>query len=165
LQRVTEKAGASYLHHLGTFPDSTETLTRFSFADVSFCDEQWRLAKEEVRDDAELFSRVERSELCWRYWKCNNRRGEFAFLRSTLYSRMAAREALYNDLVRFDVARTSVARPKRRLTESRTLILLRRGEKWAQLYEEKYWDAIEPIVLRVYAFLGALHGGSEGRNA
>ncbi|MBQ7542700.1 MAG: DUF4838 domain-containing protein [Clostridia bacterium] len=156
LVRTTEKAGASRTAHLGTFPDSTDTLTRFTASDVAYCDAQWETAKA-LTEGTEYFARVERSELCWRWWKCNNRRGEYAFLRSTLYSRMASREALYNDLKRFGVARTSVARPNRGLTECMSLVLLRRGEKWAKLYDEKYWDFLEPFVLRLYGFLDSLH--------
>ena len=156
LQRTIEKAGASRTAHLGTFPDSTKTLTRFTEADVAYCDAQWEKAKAETAGTKYL-DRVERSEISWRWWKCNNRRGEYSALRSTLYTRMAAREALYNDLVRFGVKRTNVARPNRQLTKCMSLVLLRRSEKWAKLYEEKYWDLLEPFVLSVYRLLGALY--------
>ena len=158
LVRTMEKAGKSYLHPLGTFPDSTDTLTGFTERDVAYCDALWAQAADAAKGTA-YSDRVARSEICWRYWKCNNRRGEYSFFRSTLYTRMAAREALYNDLVRFGVGRTNVARPNRQLTACKSLILLRRGEKWCALYEEKYWDALEPFVLRLYRVLGALHGG------
>ena len=156
LTRVTEKAGASKLHHLGTFPDSAETLTRFTPSDVAFADEQWREAKEKTQG-TEYFARVERSELCWRYWKCANRRGEFAFLRSTLYTRMRDRETLYRDLIRYGVNRINDTRRQRGLTECMALVLLRKPGTWCELYEEPFWDAIEPTVLRLYAVLGKLH--------
>ncbi len=158
LQKTTEKAGASYLHHLGTFPDSRETLTRFSERDVAYCDALWREAKEKTQDTP-YFDRVERSEICWRYWKCSNRKGEFSLLRSTLYTRMRDREALYNDMRRMGVAYINHTRRDRQITESMTLVLLRRPGTWCKLYEETYWDALEPFVLRLYRVLGALHGG------
>lgn len=156
LARTIEKAGASKTAHLGTFPDSTKTLTRFTESDVAYCDAQWAKAKSETAG-TRFFDRVERAEICWRWWKCNNRRGEYSALRSTLYTRMAAREALYNDLVRFGVGRTNVARPNRQLTKCMSLVLLRRGEKWAKLYEEKYWDLLEPFVLALYRLLGSMY--------
>ena len=158
LMRTIEKAGKNYRHPLGTFPDSRDTLTAFTASDVTYCDALWEQAKDAVRDTAYL-DRTARSEVCWRYWKCCNRRGEYAFFRSTVYTRMAAREALYNDLVRFGVGRTNVARRNRKLTSCKSLILLRRGEKWCALYEEKYWDALEPFVVQMYRFLGRMHGG------
>ena len=158
LIRTMEKAGASYVKHLGTFPDSTDTLTRFTERDVAACDALWHQAKEKTKDTA-YYDRVERSELCWRYWKCSNRKGEYSFLRSTLYTRMREREALYNDLKRFGVTLINNTRRDRQLTECMSLVLLRRPGKWCRLYEETYWDAIEPAVLRLYRLLGALHGG------
>lgn len=159
IHRTMEKAGASYLQHLGTFPDSTKTLTRFTERDVAACDALWREAGEKTRGTA-YYDRVERSEICWRYWKCSNRRGEFSFLRSTLYTRMRDREALYNDMRRMGVAYINHTRRERQLTDCMSLVLLRRPGKWCALYEEKYWDALEPFVLRLYGVLGTLNGGS-----
>ena len=158
LQKTTEKAGASYLHHLGTFPDSTKTLTRFTERDAAVCDALWREAKEKTKDTA-YYDRVERSELCWRWWKCSNRRGEFSPLRSTLYTRMRDRETLYRDLVRMGITHLNHTRRERQLTQCMTLVLLRRPGKWCGLFEETYWDALEPFVLRLYRLLGVLHGG------
>lgn len=160
LQRTIEKAGASYLRRLGTFPKSTETLTRFTERDVAYCDKLWRQAKEKTQDTP-YSARVERAELCWRWWKCSNRKGEFSPLRSTLYTRMRDREALYNDLVRMGITHVNHTRRERQLTECMSLVLLRKPGKWCALYEESYWDAAEPFVLRLYRFLGTLHGGEK----
>ena len=157
LQRVTEKAGASYRRRLGTFPRSEETLTCFTAEDVAFSDDCWREAKELTRDTP-YFARVERAELCWRWWKCSNNKGTFSPLRSTLYTRMRDREALYNDLKRMGVSYVNHTRREREITDSMTLVLLRRPGKWCRLYEEAYWDAIEPAVVWLYGILGKLHG-------
>ena len=157
LTRTIEKAGASYLRHLGTFPDSTQTLTRFTDRDVSYADAQWREAKENTKDTA-YSARVERSEICWRYWKCSNRCGEFSLWRSTVFSRMRGRETLYRDLRRMGIAYINHTRRDRQLTECMTLVLLRRPGKWCKLYEESYWDMLESFVLQVYRLLGKLHG-------
>ena len=158
LQKTIEKAGASYLRHLGTFPDSTITLTRFTERDVAQCDALWREAGEKTQGTA-YHARVQRSELCWRYWKCSNRRGEFSLLRSTVYTRMRDRQALYDDLRSAGISYINHTRRERQLTECMSLVLLRRPGKWCGLYEENYWDALEPFVLRLYRFMGAMHGG------
>ncbi len=151
LSRVTEKAGASRTAHLGTFPHSTKTLTRFTAADVKYADAQWEEAKEATAG-TEFYLRVERSELCWRYWKCTNRKSEFSLLR-TPYKRMLAKETLYRDLVRFGVGKINDTRRLRTLTECRSIILLRPADKWCALYENGFWDMLTPLTERLYDLL------------
>ncbi len=57
--------------HLGIYFDMTETLG-FNKNDISKADELWENAKTAVKEDSELYARVERSETCWRYWKLFN---------------------------------------------------------------------------------------------
>ncbi|MCR4615977.1 MAG: DUF4838 domain-containing protein [Clostridiales bacterium] len=156
LERVTKKAGASYLSHLGVFPDSTDTLTRFNASDVEYSDAQWKEAKEKAQG-TKYFDRVERSELCWRFWKSENRRAEFSPLRTTLYMRMRAREELYNDLLRMGITYMNHTRRDREFTECMSLILLRCPGKWCKLYEEPFWFAIEPVVLKLYNLMGRIY--------
>ncbi len=156
LERVTEKAGQTYREYLGTFPDSADTLISFKSADVKYCDEQWREAKEKVQG-TKYFARVERSELCWRFWKSENRKGEFSLLRNTLYMRMRAREELYNDLLRMGVNYMNHTRRDREFTQCMSIVLLRCPGKWCKLYEEPFWFAIEPVVLKLYNAMGRLY--------
>ncbi len=57
--------------HVGIYYDMTDTLG-FDKDDILKADELWKNAKNAVKDDAVLLERVERSELCWRYWKIFN---------------------------------------------------------------------------------------------
>ncbi len=156
LLRTVEKAGASYRKSLDVFPQSTDILPAFTNEDVAYADACWQEAREKTQG-TRFFERVERSELSWRFWKCSNFKGEFSRLHSTLYQRMRGRKALYDDLRRAGVTRINDTRPRRTLTESMTLVLLRRPGKWCELYEEKYWDAIEPVVLAYYNLCGKLY--------
>ena len=149
LQRTIEKAGASYKKALAVFPNYDDILSSFTAEDVAYCDACWQEAKEKTQG-TRYYERVERSELSWRYWKCSNFKGEFSRLHTTLFQRMRGRKALYDDLKRHGVTRINDTRPRRALTESMTLVLLRRPGKWCELYEEKYWDLIEPLVLAYY---------------
>ncbi len=45
---------------------------------------------------------VKRSQLCWRYWKANMRRGEFSSLNE--FRRVEENEKLYNDMVHFEIS-------------------------------------------------------------
>ncbi len=57
--------------HVGIYYDMTDTLG-FNKEDIAKADELWENAKNAVKNDAVLLERVERSELCWRYWKVFN---------------------------------------------------------------------------------------------
>ena len=49
-----------------------------SDADISTIDAVWARAKVETNNDPKAQAHVRRSELCWRYYKMNAGRGEFA---------------------------------------------------------------------------------------
>ena len=151
LTRTMEKAGASRIDHLGTFPDSTKTLTRFTAKDVRDCDAFWHQAEENTAGTA-YYERVERAHLSWRFWKCENYRSEFSPLRHLLFARWQAKETLYNDMVRLGIRKINDTRRLRELTQCRALILLRPAGKWCALYEGKFWDAITPAVEWIYRF-------------
>ena len=158
LQRVTEKAGARKSSHLDIYPYTKDILRAFRAEDVSYSDRQWQDALSAAAG-TRFFDRTKRSSLCWQWWKCSNRKGEFSVFRSTIYTRMLGRESLYNDLIRMGVTRLNVFRRDREITGCRSLILLRAPGKWCKLYENEFWDAIEPLVLKLYSVLSRLHYG------
>ncbi len=55
--------------HLSIRAPMVDTLG-FNDADIRKANELWEAAKNCVKDDETLLSRVKRSELCYRYWKC-----------------------------------------------------------------------------------------------
>ncbi|MBQ2813148.1 MAG: DUF4838 domain-containing protein, partial [Clostridia bacterium] len=61
---------------------------------------------------------VKRSQICWRYWKANFKRGEFSALNES--KRIAENEKLYNDLLHFNISSLMIANARHtgRLTES-----------------------------------------------
>lgn len=61
---------------------------------------------------------VKRSQICWRYWKANFKRGEFSALNDS--KRIAENEKLYNDLLHFNISSLMIANARHtgRLTES-----------------------------------------------
>ncbi len=136
--------------HLKIYQDATETLYGMKNEDVKRCDELWQAAMDEATTSAH-FRNVLQSRLSWRYWKCANAKGEFSRLQFP-YVWMKAQDDLYNDLKAFGVIRLGEG-GNRYLSDCDILHLIRQPQKWTILYDEPYWDAFNPYMLKIYAFL------------
>ena len=64
-------------------------------------DELWENAIAAAQTDWQK-ENVKRSQLCWRYWKANVKRGEFSALNE--FKRIEENEKLYNDMVHFGIS-------------------------------------------------------------
>ncbi len=80
-------------------------------------DKMWEDAISEAETEWQK-ENVRRSQICWRYWKANMKRGEFSALNES--RRIAENEKLYNDLVHFEITSLMIgnARHTGRLTET-----------------------------------------------
>lgn len=143
---ITEHAVTKYKHLL-LEEDSRYSLPGMMPWEVSRCDELWENAKSEAKNEKQL-SRILRSEICWRYWKCSNMRSEFSLLQHP-YLWMKARKDLYNDFVKFGITRMG-ERPNHELSDNDLRHLTRRIYTWITLYDEPIWDAINPYAVAVY---------------
>ena len=146
---ITEHAVTKYKHLL-LEEDSRYSLPGMMPWEVSRCDELWENAKSEAENEEQL-SRILRSEICWRYWKCSNMRSEFSLLQHP-YLWMKARKDLYNDFVKFGITRMG-ERPKHELSDNDSRHLTRRIYTWITLYDEPIWDAINPYAVTLYNLL------------
>lgn len=79
---------------LSIYMDMDDTLS-FNAKDIRKADELWAGAKELAKNNQVALANIERSELCWRYWKCCNQKAEFA----KFSTRGEKSEELYNDVV------------------------------------------------------------------
>lgn len=69
-------------------------------------DELWKNAISEAETEWQK-ENVKRSQICWRYWKANMKRGEFSGLNES--RRIAENEKLYNDMVHFEITTLMIA--------------------------------------------------------
>ena len=141
--------GVSKIRHAGIFQRANLSLPKLMPRDVTRCDALWKTAKEQAQDET-YRARVERSELCWRYWKASNYRKEFSLLRSP-FRRMQARDALYNDIVAYGNTCIGETTRKRELSACPALHLLRTPFGWSTLYDAEFWNKISPYVEKIYA--------------
>ena len=140
--------------HLGINQHSEKTLHNMTAENVESCNELWASAKMQAQTDEQL-SRICRSELSWRYWKCANHRAEFSLLQFP-YLWMKANDDLYNDFVDMGITRLS-ERVNHELSDCDLLHLLRHPFKWCVLYDEPIWDTLNPTVVKIYEFLGDVY--------
>lgn len=80
-------------------------------------DKLWEDAVSEAQTEWQK-ENVKRSQICWRYWKANFKRGEFSALNES--KRITENEKLYNDLLHFNISSLMIANARHtgRLTDT-----------------------------------------------
>lgn len=151
---MTEHA-VTKIQHLTIYKPAKDTLYNMTNADIRYCDELWEKAKNEAQTPEQL-SQLERSEISWRYWKCANIKSEFSLLQFP-YLWMCEREMLYKDIKDMGIVRISEGNQNSYISDCDLLYLFREPQKWKVLYDEPYWDALNPYALKLYNFLGDVY--------
>ncbi len=151
---ITTEHAATDLRHLYIYQKSQETLYGMSGEDIEYCDKLWENAKAQAETEEQL-SQLLRSELSWRYWKCSNRKGEFSQLQFP-YVWMNANERLHNDMKAMGILKLSEG-VRNQLSDCELLYLYRAPQKWTTLYEEPYWDFLNPYAIKLYELLGKIY--------
>ena len=148
---ITTEHAVTYSKHLSIYQASTETLYNFTKEDINHCDELWEKAKEAAQTDEQL-QQIRRSELSWRYWKATNKKGEFSRWKYP-YIYMNAGEQLYNDFIEMGVTAFGEG-SQHTLSDCDLLHLFRVPHKWTTLYDEWFWDVLNPFAVAIYKVLG-----------
>lgn len=140
--------------HLLIYQSSKNTLYNMTDEDIEYCNELWEKAKNAAENDAQL-QQIRRSELSWRYWKCANQTSEFSRLQFP-YKWMHENELFRNDLREMGILRFSEG-ANSYLSDCELLYIYREPHKWTTLYEEWFWDILNPLAIKFYEFLGKLN--------
>lgn len=150
---ITEHA-VTDADHLFIYQSSAATLYRMTKDDIEKCDELWEKAKSADVTDAQI-QQILRSELSWRYWKCANKKSEFSRLQFP-YVYMNAAEKLHDDFREMGI-RVFSEGARSELSDCELLYLYRDIHKWTKLYEEWFWDILNPVAVALYNFLGKIY--------
>ena len=134
--------------HLGIYQQSGETLYGMRNKDIKRCDELWAKAYEEAETAAQT-AEIKRSEISWRYWKCANQKREFSRLRP-MYEWMTAQDDLYDDIIELDIKVLGEGTRQREFSDCQILHYIRAPFKWTTLYDEVYWDFIDPYFMKLF---------------
>ena len=140
--------------HLSIYQGSQNTLYNMTNEDVEKCNELWAKAKEAAETDEQL-QQIRRSELSWRYWKSANRRGEFSRAQFP-YIWMTAGKELHDDLKEMNAVLFSEGGTNL-LSDCELLYLYRESYKWSAIYEEWFWDILNPVAVALYNFFGSVY--------
>lgn len=141
-------------NHLFIYQSSAKTLYGITNDEIEYCNVLWQKAKEEA-ENQEQIDQIRRSELSWRYWKSANKRSEFSRLQFP-YVYMNAGEKLHNDFKEMNIQVLSEG-SVHTLSDCELLYLCRVPYKWTTLYEEWFWDALNPLVVGFYKFFGKIY--------
>ena len=153
IEIITEHA-VTDSKHLFIYQASTGTLYGMTKEDIELCNGLWEKAKEAAETEEEL-SQLRRSELSWRYWKCANAKGEFSKLQFP-YVYMNANEKLHDDLVEMGILKFGEG-AQHGISDCELLYLYRAPSKWTTLYEEWFWDVLNPVAVGIYNLLGYIY--------
>ncbi len=140
--------------HLSIYQSAENTLYNMTDEDVEKCNELWEKAKTVAEDDEQL-QQIRRTELSWRYWKAANKRGEFSRCQFP-YVWMSEGEKLHNDLKEMNAVLFSEGGTNL-LSDCELLYLYRVPYKWTVVYEEWFWDVLNPLAVGFYKLLGAVY--------
>ncbi len=140
--------------HLSIYQSAENTLHNMTDEDVEKCNELWEKAKTVAEDDEQL-QQIRRTELSWRYWKAANKRGEFSRCQFP-YVWMSEGEKLHNDLKEMNAVLFSEGGTNL-LSDCELLYLYRVPYKWTVVYEEWFWDVLNPLAVGFYKLLGAVY--------
>ncbi len=140
--------------HLSIYQPSTKTLYGITAKEVERCNGLWEKAKDAAQTQEQL-DQIRRSELSWRYWKNANMRSEFSRLQFP-YVYMNAGEKLHKDFKDMNVLVFSEG-ARSQLSDCELLYLYRPISKWTELYEEWFWDVLNPAAVALYNFLGKIY--------
>ena len=151
---IVTKHAVTSIRHLYIEEDSRFSLLGIMPWEVERCNELWKMAKAEAENETQL-NRIERSELCWRYWKCSTMNSEFSRLQHP-YLWMKANKELYNDFVKFGITRMG-ERQKHELSDNDLRHYTRRIYTWITLYDEPIWDALNPVGIAIFELFEKLY--------
>lgn len=141
--------------HLYIFTRANQTLHNMSANDIKRCDELWQKAIDAAETETQRAELI-RSEICWRYWKCSNRRGEFSVFRFP-YAWMSEQDKLFDDIIAHDVTLLGEATRSRNISECEMVHYFRIPFKWTTLYDEDIWFTLSPYFMQFYDILGRVY--------
>ncbi len=151
---ITEHA-VTERKHLSIYQSAADTLYGMTNKEIKYCDQLWQKAIDSAETEKQRAELI-RSEISWRYWKCSNKKREFSRFQSA-YVWMTEQDKLYNDLIEHNVLALGEGTRNRDLSDCEILHYLRVPFKWTTLYDEVYWDAINPYFLKLYEAIGKVY--------
>lgn len=141
--------------HLQLETSSRRNLHNMTSSVIKQCDKLWENAKAAAETDEQL-AQINRSELCWRYWKCSNGKREFSKLQHP-YLWMNARQELYEDFIEMGVLRMGERVNHELSMDNAFNRYFRHIYTWITLYDEDFLQPLNRLSERIYNFLEKIY--------
>ena len=122
--------------------------------DIEYCNGLWAKAEAAATTDEQL-QQVRRSGLSWRYWQCMNKCGEFSRWQFP-YVYMNAGERLHHDLKEMGITMFGEGGHVE-LSDCELLYYFRPANKWTLIFEEWFWDILNPFAVAIYKVTGFIY--------
>ncbi len=151
---MTEHAVTRF-SHLQLETSSRRNLHNMTSSVIKQCDALWENAKAAAETDEQL-AQINRSELCWRYWKCSNGKREFSKLQHP-YLWMNARQELYEDFIEMGVLRMGERVNHELSMDNAFNRYFRHIYTWITLYDEDFLQPLNRLSERIYSFLEKIY--------
>lgn len=141
--------------HLHIRQQPGECLPGITPSEIRAADKMWENAKNAALTEQQL-KEVERSELCWQYWKCCRMKMEYSPFRG-IYHYMNEHKKLYEKIV--DFGNIAVGEGGIKYLRPNTFsIYFLSPTKWESKYDGKFWHKLDPIADKIYDFLDGIFG-------
>ncbi|MBE6813069.1 MAG: DUF4838 domain-containing protein [Ruminococcaceae bacterium] len=151
---MTEHAVTRF-SHLQLETSSRRNLHNMTSSVIKQCDALWENAKAAAETDEQL-AQINRSELCWRYWKCSNGKREFSKLQHP-YLWMHARQELYEDFIEMGVLRMGERVNHELSMDNAFNRYFRHIYTWITLYDEDFLQPLNRLSEKIYSFMEKLY--------
>ncbi len=152
---LISKRSVTRFKHLFIRQQPADCLPGITPAEIRQADSLWQSAKAAAETDSQL-AEIERSELCWQYWKCCRMKGEYSPLRG-LYSYMKSHKQLLDKIVA--LGNTAVGEgPIKYLRTNPFSVYFLSPTKWESKYDGKFWHFLDPVAEKIYNLLAGIFG-------
>lgn len=142
--------------NLHIYKEPYKTMGDLSRKQIKECDELWEKALEAAETE-EQRAQIERSQLCWRYWKCANEKSEFSVFRSP-YKKIKARDELYNDLISHGVKKIGESwTGDKALSECAMLHYKGEPSEWTVSHEKDIYFKLNPYAVKLYNIMDTVY--------
>ena len=152
---LISKRSVTKRKHLYIRQQPADCLPGITLSEIYKANKMWENAKKQAETEQQLME-IERSELCWQYWKCCRMLCEYSPLRG-IYSYMTAHKQLYDKIVSF--GNTAVGEGEiKKLRGNAFSVYFLSPTKWESKYDGKFWHAFDPLAEKFYNFFDGIFG-------
>ncbi len=143
------------IRHLHIRQQPVDCLPGITPGEIRQADSLWKNAKAAAVTEQQL-NEIERSELCWQYWKCCRMKSEYSPLHG-IYRYMTEHRKLAEKIAAF--GNTYLGEGEIKVFRNNPFsVYFLSPTKWESKYDGKFWHKFDSCAEKFYAFLDGIFG-------